>query len=140
MTLSLGFTRWWTALRERLAGTAVAAGASSPGHGRSLWSAGELWQEPVTPSTTFYAASITKQLIAALVARAVLDGHLEVQTSIRTHLPGLPAWTTPIRVHHLLHHTATLPQPHRLAAALGYTDDAAGWSQLRRRAAGPAVS
>ena len=134
MTIPLEFTRWWTALRGRLAGTAVAAGASSPGDGRRHWSAGELWHEPVTLSTTFYAASITKQLIAALVARAVLDGHIDTQTSIRTHLPALPAWTTPIRVHHLLHHTAALPQPPRLAAALGYTDDAAGWAQLDNEA------
>ena len=70
--------RWWAALSERLAGTAVAAGASSPVHGRRHWCAGELLQEAVTPSTTFYAASVTKQLIAALVARAVLDGHLGI--------------------------------------------------------------
>jgi CubicO group peptidase (beta-lactamase class C family) len=134
MTRPLELTRWWTALGERLAGTAVAAGVSSPGHGRRHWSAGELWQEPVTPSTTFYAASITKQLVAALVARAVLDGHIDTQAGIRTYLPGLPPWTTPIRVHHLLHHTAALPQPDRLAAALGHTDDAVGWSRLDNQA------
>jgi CubicO group peptidase (beta-lactamase class C family) len=84
----------------------------------------------VTRSTTFYAASVTKQLVAALVARAVLDGHVDPQASVRTFLPGLPAWTISIRVHHLLHHTAALPQPRLLAIALGYPDDAAGWSRL----------
>ena len=44
----------------------------------SLVRPGELLQEAVTPSTTFYAASVTKQLIAALVAPAVLDGHLGI--------------------------------------------------------------
>lgn len=130
MTHVPGLSRWWATLSERLMGTAVAAGASSAGRGRRHWSAGALSEEPVTSSTTFYAGSITKQLIAALVARAVIDGHVDTQASIRTYLPGLPAWTTPIRVHHLVHHTAALPQPRRLAVALGYTDDEAGWSQL----------
>jgi CubicO group peptidase (beta-lactamase class C family) len=130
MTLAPGLTWWWAALSERLEGAAVAAGASSPKHGLRHWSAGELSQEPVTPFTTFYAASISKQLVAALVARAALDGRIGTQASIRTYLPELPAWTMPIRVHHLLDHTAALPQPRQLAAALGYTDDAAGWAQL----------
>jgi CubicO group peptidase (beta-lactamase class C family) len=126
----LDLTRWGAALSERLAGTAVVAGASSPGHARQYWAAGDLAGQPVTPSTVFYAASVTKQLVAALVARAVIDGLVDPQTSIRTFLPGLPAWTGPIRVDHLLHHTAGLPQPADLAVALGYADDAAGWSQL----------
>lgn len=122
--------RWWAALNERLAGRAVAAAAGSPRDGRHHWCAGELTSQPVTQSSTFYAASVTKQLIAALVARAVLDGHVDLQASIRTLLPELPTWTMPVRVHHLLHHTAGLPQPRRLAVALGYPDDAAGWSRL----------
>lgn len=125
---------WWAELSGRFAGTAVAAGASSPGHSRRHWSVGQLSQDLVTPSTTFYAASITKQLIAVLVARAVLDRHIDTRASIRTYLPGLPAWTVPVQVHHLLHHTAALPQPRQLAVALGHTDDAAGWSQLNNEA------
>ena len=122
--------QWWAALTGRLAGRAVAAATSSPKYGRFHWSAGELSQKSVTQSTTFYAASVTKQMIAALVARAVLDGHLDPQDSIHAHLPELPVWTKPIRVHHLLHHTAGLPQPRQLAVALGYSDDAAGESLL----------
>jgi CubicO group peptidase (beta-lactamase class C family) len=126
--------RWWAALSRRLPGTAVAVGACSPEVGRQHWSAGNLGQQPVTPSTSFYAASVTKQLVAALVARAVLDGRVDPLASVATYLPGLPAWTLPIRVHHLLHHTAALPQPRQLAAALGYPDDAAGWSRLDNEA------
>lgn len=127
-------TRWWAALRERLPGTAVAVAACSPEVGQQHWSAGQLGQQPVTASTSFYAASVTKQLVAALVARAVLDGRVDPLASVTTYLPGLPAWTLPIRVHHLLHHTAALPQPRQLAAALGYPDDAAGWSRLDNEA------
>ena len=130
MTDASDLAQWWAGLTERLAGTAVAAGASSPERGRQHWSDGRLSQQRVTPHTTFYAASVTKQLIAALIARAVLDGQVDLQARIHTLLPGLPAWTMPIRVHHLLHHTAALPQPPQLAAALGYPDNAAGWSRL----------
>ncbi len=89
-----------------------------------------LSQQPVTPSTTFYAGSVTKQLIAVLVARAVLDGRVGHHDRVADVVPGLPEWTRPIRVHHLLHHTGALPQPRRLAVALGYPDDATGWSRL----------
>lgn len=123
-------TSWWAALSQRLAGAAVAAGATSPGRSRRYWSAGQVAHDPTTSTTPFYAGSITKQLIAVLVARAVLDGHVDTRASIRTYLPGLPAWTVPVQVHHLLHHTAGLPQPRQLAVVLGGTSDAAGWSQL----------
>ena len=125
---------WWSVLNHQLAGSAVVVGAISPRHSRQYWCAGELSGQPVTPRTTFYAASVTKQLVAALVARAVLDGHVDQQAAIPTLLSGLPAWAAPIRVHHLLHHTAALPQPQRLAVALGYPDDTAGWSRLDNEA------
>ena len=130
MAPALKLTQWWKALQQRFTGTALVAGASSPGGDRHHWSTGSLSDQLVTPSTTFYAGSVTKQLTAALVARAVLDGQVDRQTSVRAFLPALPAWTTPICVPHLLHHTAGLPQPGRLAVALGYSDDAVGWSRL----------
>lgn len=134
MTASPGLTHWWAALSQRLAATAVAAGASSPRHGRCYWSAGELSGQPVTQFTTFYAASVTKQLVAALVAHAVLEGRVDPSASVCTLIPGLPAWAMPIRVDHLLHHTGGLPQPRRLALELGYSDDTAGWARLDNQA------
>ena len=123
-------TRWWERFQDRLAGAAVAAGASSPSHGRRHWVGGELADQRVTASTTFYGASVTKQLVATLLARTVLDGRVDTRAGISAYVPNLPVWTGPIRVHHLLHHTAALPQPRQLAVALGYSDDADGWSRL----------
>ncbi len=134
MTAASDLTGWWAALKGRLAGAALAVGAISPGQGLRHWSAGSLSQQPVTETTTFYAASVTKQLIAALVARAVLDGRVDPHTSVAALLPKLPAWTAQVRVHHLLHHTAALPQPPLLAVALGYPDDSNGWSRLDNEA------
>lgn len=129
MTEALELSEWGSAAVERLAGIPVAVGALCDG-GRRHWVSGDLSRVPVTASTRFYAGSITKQMVAALVARAEVDGRLDVREGIRTYLPSLPAWTAPIRVRHLLHHTAGLPQPRVLALALGSTDDAEGWSRL----------
>lgn len=133
MTPNRQLTQWWASLTKRWAGTALAVAGSSPGCGRHCWCAGDLAGQLVTQSTTFYAASVTKQVVAALAARAVLDGRLDTQAGIATFLSGLPAWMTSVRVHHLLHHTAGLPQPRQLAVALGYSDDARGWSQMNNQ-------
>src|SRR3954451_24463440 len=42
--------------------------------------------QPVTEATSFYAASVSKQLIAALVADAVLDGPVDPWATVRTFL------------------------------------------------------
>ncbi|WP_328291532.1 beta-lactamase family protein [Kineococcus sp. NBC_00420] len=73
----------------------------------------------VTASTVQYAASITKQFTAALIARAVLDGLLREDTALRAVLPHLPTWARDVTVHHLIHHTAGLPTTQAVTAAAG---------------------
>lgn len=126
----MDLTGWCDELQERLPATALAVGASSPGAGRQLRFAGEPDAGPVTGATTFYAASTTKQLVGVLVARAVLDGRIDPDSGIGAYLPGLPTWTGPVRVQHLLHHTAGLPQPPALAEALGHADGMTSWWRL----------
>ena len=64
----------------------------------------------ITPTTYFYAASLTKQLIGALVAIAIERGLLSYETGVTELLADLPSWMADIRVRHLLHHTAGLPE------------------------------
>ena len=71
---------------------------------------GILAGQPVGPDTPFYAASVTKQVIAALVGRSALAGQLSVDDPVRRWLPELPRWLAPVRLRHLLHHTADLPE------------------------------
>ncbi|BDZ49707.1 D-alanyl-D-alanine carboxypeptidase [Frondihabitans sucicola] len=66
--------------------------------------------EPAGATTTFYAASLTKQLIGLLTAISVEAGDIALDDSLRTWLPSLPSWTTPITIGHLLHHTSGLPR------------------------------
>lgn len=130
MDLATRLEAWWSAFRSRSPLPAVAVGVSTPQLGRRVWCSGELDHQPVTGSTVFYGASLTKQLVGALVARAVLSGRVDPEVPVRLYLPGLPAWTAPVRVQHLLHHTAALPQPPALATALGHADGMGGWWRL----------
>jgi CubicO group peptidase (beta-lactamase class C family) len=61
---------------------------------------------PVTADTVTYLASLSKQFTAACVAILVADGRLDVETPAAKFVPRLPP---AIRVRHLLHHTAGLP-------------------------------
>ena len=69
-----------------------------------------------------YAASVTKQMVAALVAQQVLGGQLDPDDRVVDLLPALPAWAEPIQVRHLIHHTSGLPATARVLAAVGLDD------------------
>lgn len=64
------------------------------------------WDVPITPETVFYVGSISKQFTAASVMLLMRDGALDLDTSIRTYLPEMPAYAQPVTVRHLVHHTS----------------------------------
>jgi len=45
---------------------------------------------PLTPTTAFYAASVSKQFTASCVATCVAAGELDVGNSVRSYIPELP--------------------------------------------------
>jgi CubicO group peptidase (beta-lactamase class C family) len=114
-------------MRERLREPAVVAmAAMSPSTGAFSWSAGASPDgRPVTTRSPMYAASITKQFIAALVGQVVLARRLQLDAGVRRIVPALPVWAEPVRVRHLLHHTAGLPSTAELLSALHLSDHAA---------------
>jgi len=63
------------------------------------------WGIPITPSTRFYMASVSKQFVAAAIALLAQDGRLSLEDDIRTHLPELPEYEHPVTIRHLIHHT-----------------------------------
>jgi CubicO group peptidase (beta-lactamase class C family) len=66
-------------------------------------------RRPITPSTTFYMGSVSKQFVAAAVVLAERDGHLSLDDPVRKWLPDLPEYDgRPIRLRHLIHHTSGL--------------------------------
>ncbi len=68
------------------------------------------WQLPNTPDTKFRLGSITKQFTAMLIMQLVEQGKLKLTEPITTYLPDYPKATgDKITVHHLLTHTAGVP-------------------------------
>ena len=97
-----------------LTGSALAArptAAAVTRQGETVhWQSGRLVGSAVTAHSVFYAASVTKQLVACLAAMAVRDGVLDPQAPVVGYLPSLPRWTAPVRIQHLVHHTSGLPE------------------------------
>ncbi len=64
---------------------------------------------PVSAGTVTYLASLSKQMLCALVAGLVRDDGLDLNEPIAGHLPELPAWAARVRIRHLIHHLGALP-------------------------------
>jgi CubicO group peptidase (beta-lactamase class C family) len=63
---------------------------------------------PVTSETVFKIGSISKQLIATGIMLLVQDGRLTVDDPVTRYFPDAPPSWAPMRVRHLLSHTAGL--------------------------------
>jgi CubicO group peptidase (beta-lactamase class C family) len=57
-----------------------------------------------------YVASVTKQLVAALVAMAVDEGAMGYHEPLTSYVPSLPGWAKRVGLRHLLHHTSGVPE------------------------------
>jgi len=81
-------------------------------------------KRPITPDTSFYLASVSKQFTAAGVMLLVQRDELSLTDSIRDFFPELPeAWEV-INIQQLLTHTSGLPDHFRFPEDLpGRTND-----------------
>lgn len=59
---------------------------------------------PITPSTIFHVASVSKQFTAMAITMLEAQGRLSVDDDIRKYLPDMPDFGTKVTVRHLLHH------------------------------------
>jgi CubicO group peptidase (beta-lactamase class C family) len=62
----------------------------------------------ISPSTTFYIASLAKQFTGLAVALLASQGKIDLDTNIRTYLPHTPDFGHTMSVQHLLYHTSGL--------------------------------
>jgi len=69
----------------------------------------KLRDESAQPATIFFLDSMTKQFTAAGIMLLVQDGRIGVDDPVKKYLPGAPGSWDPIRIRHLLTHTAGLP-------------------------------
>lgn len=75
---------------------------------------------PITPETIFEAGSVSKQFTAAAVLLLARDGKLSLDAPVRTYLPEVPDYGTPITVRQLLTHTSGLRDWGNLQAIAGW--------------------
>jgi len=64
---------------------------------------------PITPRTSFHLASLSKQFVAAAVARLILDGKLSLETPVANYFPGIKRFGADLRIKHLIYFTSGLP-------------------------------
>ncbi|HEU4881459.1 MAG TPA: serine hydrolase domain-containing protein [Longimicrobium sp.] len=65
-------------------------------------------ETPITPSSVFHVASVSKQFTAAAVMLLAREGKLSLDDDVRRHLPELPDYGHRITLRHLLTHTSGL--------------------------------
>lgn len=61
------------------------------------------------PDTLTYVASLSKQVTAGCAALLVREGALDMDDPLARWLPELPGWASAVRLRHLVHHTAAMP-------------------------------
>jgi YD repeat-containing protein len=78
---------------------------------------------PITPRTAFYAASVSKQFTAFVVALLADRGLLSLDDDVRRWIPEVPDFGPTITVRHLVHHTSGLRDYFGLLGLTGWQDD-----------------
>ena len=86
---------------------------------------------PITPSTVFDIASMSKQFAGMSVAMLVEQGRLNLEDDVRTYLPDLPDFGQTVTIDHLVHHTSGIRDwPGTLAVAGWRMDDVISFEQI----------
>lgn len=75
---------------------------------------------PITPSSVFHAASLSKQFTAMAIMLLVNQGKLSLDDEVRKYIPQLPDFGTPLTIRHLLQHTSGLRDQWSLLVMSGY--------------------
>jgi CubicO group peptidase (beta-lactamase class C family) len=78
---------------------------------------------PITPSTVFHVASVSKQFTAMAVTMLEAAGKLSADDDIRKFLPEMPDFGTKITIRNLLNHTSGLRDQWELLILSGWRMD-----------------
>jgi CubicO group peptidase (beta-lactamase class C family) len=78
---------------------------------------------PITPSTVFHVASVSKQFTAMAITMLEAAGKLAADDDIRKYLPELADFGKTITIRHLLHHTSGLRDQWDLLVLSGWRMD-----------------
>ena len=87
---------------------------------------------PITPSTVFDVASVSKQFTGLAMAMLVNEGRVKLTDDVRKYIPELARTSQTVTIDHLLHHTSGYRDwPGSLALAGWRFDDVISWDQIR---------
>jgi CubicO group peptidase (beta-lactamase class C family) len=75
---------------------------------------------PITPSTAFHSASVSKQFTAMAVYLLAEEGRLSLDDDVRCHVPEVPDFGMPITLDHLVHHSSGLRDQWELLGLSGW--------------------
>jgi len=78
---------------------------------------------PITPSTVFHVASVSKQFTAMAITMLEAAGKLSADDNIRKYLPEMADFGAPITIRHLLNHTSGLRDQWNLLILSGWRMD-----------------
>ena len=78
---------------------------------------------PITPSSIFHIASVSKQFTAFSILLLEQEGKLSLDDDIRKYIPEIPDFGTTITLNHLVHHTSGLRDQWNLLALAGWRLD-----------------
>ena len=88
---------------------------------------------PVTPSTIFHVASVSKQFTAMAVTMLAAEGALDLDDEVQEHLPWVPDLGRPVTVRQMIHHTSGIRDQWELLAMAGWRlDDVITTDHIRR--------
>ena len=75
---------------------------------------------PITPSTVFHVASMSKQFTAASIVMLAQQGKLSLDDPVRKYIPELADFGTPVTIRELIHHTSGLRDQWDLLSLAGW--------------------
>ncbi|MBA4123507.1 MAG: beta-lactamase family protein [Acidobacteria bacterium] len=79
---------------------------------------------PISPYTSFYIASTSKQFTAASIALLAREGKISLDDDIRKYLPEIPQYQSPVTIRHLVYHTSGIRDYLELTGLAGrHTED-----------------
>lgn len=75
---------------------------------------------PITPSSVFHVASVSKHFTAMAVELLVNEGRVSWDDDIRSYVPEVPDFGTPITLRHLVHHVSGIRDQWNLLSMAGW--------------------
>jgi len=78
---------------------------------------------PITETTKFHVASLSKQFTAFMILKLEDEGILSIKDDVRKYIPELPDYGSTITLHHLLTHSSGIREQWRLLELAGWRLD-----------------